>query len=386
MSYFLTENQIQIRDVAAKFARNEVEPLANQIDHDESLPPALTKKVAELGLFGLCIPEQYGGIGADISTACLVLEEIAKASPSFAGLLSVQIILCPLMVLHLGTEEQKQRLLPPSATGERLMALSGTEPAGAGNSAAHLTRLTEDGQAWRLNGAKLFCTQGEAKTYLVMGKIKRNGKDERCCVIAEQEADGFSVAPYEDKLGWRGTNTGSVSFTDVLITSDNILSGHAHVLANLASFLGHAATSFGCALGMFEKTLAYVKERELYGVPMYQLSPLSHWLAEVYCKLQAMRSLLYTSARLYDEGRFEVPMGFVCKASICNTAFECTNTLLQMWGGSGMMNSTGINRYFRDARTKMIAEGATEMHTAIIAQAVLGLRLTTGGMPFAEAV
>jgi alkylation response protein AidB-like acyl-CoA dehydrogenase len=378
VSYFQNEEQTAFRDLARNFAHKAVEPLANRIDRDERTPASLSKMVSDLGFFGLCISAEYGGTGADLTTACLVLEEIAKASPAFAGLLSVQMILCPWTVNLLGTADQKQRLLPLSASGQRLMAYSQTEPAGAGNVMAHLTRLTPAGDGWRLNGAKLFCTQGEAQIYLVMCRTSRAGREGYGCVIVERGAKGFEVAPYEDKLGWRGTNTGAISFTDVEITPENVLgdiltANADQAIVNQASYMAHAATSLGCVEGMLEKTLAHVKERSLYGQPMHTLSPVSYRLADVHNKIEAMRCLLYNAVTLYEQKRHEKPMGSICKSFICDTAFECTNTLLQMWGGSGIMNSSGINRYFRDARTNMIAEGASEMHTTAVSRRVLGL-------------
>lgn len=378
MSHFLTEEQELLRNTARQFARREVEPLAAQIDRDEHTPPELTRKVAELGFFGLFIPEAYGGSDLGATSTCLVLEEIAKASPSFAGLLSVQIILCPGVVNLIGTEAQKQRVLTKSASGERLMAYSQSEPSGVGNLAKHLTKLTPEGEHYRLNGAKLFCTQGEAKTYIIMCRtFDADGAEGYGCVLAEQEAEGFHVAPYEDKLGWRGTNTGPISFDNVLITPDNVLgvlmSGRAdHGEINQVSFMGHAATSLGCVEGLFDKTVEYVNQRELYGAPMSTLQPMSYWLADAAIKIEAMRALLYDATRLWDEGRRDRPWGSMCKAYIGDTAFQCCSNLLQMWGGSGIMTA-GVNRYFRDARAKMVAEGASEMHTSIVSSLITGL-------------
>jgi alkylation response protein AidB-like acyl-CoA dehydrogenase len=210
MSYFLTEDQRMMRDVAQKFARNELMPIANQIDHDERTPSWVTTRCAELGFLGVYIPEAYGGLGGNLTTACVILEEIAKASPAFAGLLSVEMILCPGVVNILGTEEQKRRFLAPSVTGERVMAYSQTEPAGAGNVLYHQTRLTADGNGYRLNGHKLFCTQGEAQIYLVMCRTERDGVQGYGCVAVDRSWPGFQVQKYEDKLGWRGTNTGPI--------------------------------------------------------------------------------------------------------------------------------------------------------------------------------
>ena len=381
----LSEEQAMLRDLARDFARKDIEPIATRIDLDETIPDELITKMAELGFFGLAISGVYGGIGQNLTTACLVLEEIARSSPAVAGMLSVEMVLCPYIVEAIGNDEQCRRLLPASARGERLMAYSITEPAGAVNFASHQTRLTAEGNNWRLNGDKLFCTQGPAKTYLVLCRTRLDGQEGMGIVIVDQEQDGFAVAPYEDKLGWRGTNTGSISFSDVLVTPDNVLGKLLTAVAdhnmscNQPSFVAHSAAALGGLQGMFDKTLAYVKERQLYGAPMYQLSPISDRLADIYNQIQAMRALLYTSSVHYDDRSCipATPYGSICKSYICEAVFRCSDTLLQMWGGSGIMNSTGINRYFRDARANRIAEGATELHNSMISQLMLGLDLST---------
>jgi alkylation response protein AidB-like acyl-CoA dehydrogenase len=375
---WLTDEQRALRDMAATFARKEVEPLANQIDREERTPDSLVAKAAELGLYGLYIAPEYGGSGADLVSVCLVAEEIAKASPAFAGMLTVQMVLCPTTVAILGTEAQKQRILPLSASGKRLMAYSQTEPAGSANIAAHITCVEPDGDGWRLDGAKLFCTQGTAKTYLVMCRARdAEGKEGWAAVIVESEDAGFSVAPYEHKLGWRGTNTGPIAFDNVRIDADDVLgdlltAGFSHRGANHANLLSHAATSLGCVQGLFDKTVDYVQQRRLYGKDMAELQPVSYWLAESHARISACRALLYDSVRAYDRtGMAEQAMASVCKAYIGDTSFEVCVKLLQLWGGSGIMDSTGVNRYMRDARAKCIAEGASETHYAIVANQIL---------------
>lgn len=378
---WLTDDQRALRDMAETFARKEVEPIANQIDLDEHTPDALVVKAAALGLYGLYTSPEYGGSGADLVSVCLVSEELAKASPSFAGMLTVQMVLCPKTVEILGTEEQKQRILPKNASGERLLAYSQSEPAGAANIASHLTRVTPDGAGadggYRIDGAKLFCTQGTAGTYLVMAKTKdRAGSEGYGCVIVERDDPGFQVAPYEDKLGWRGTNTGPISFDNVYLEPDDILGdiltgGFSHRAANHANLLAHVATSIGCAQGLFDKTMEYVSQRRLYGKDMADLQPVGYWLAEAHAKITACRALLYDTVRQFEAGTVAPEAGNICKAFIGETAFEVCVKLVQMWGGSGIMNSTGVNRYMRDARAKCVAEGATEMHYAIIANQLL---------------
>ncbi len=377
---WLTEDQRALRDMAETFARKEVEPIANQIDLEEHTPDDLVRKAAELGLYGLYTSQDYGGSGADLVSVCLVSEELAKASPSFAGMLTVQMVLCPKAVEILGTEEQKQRILPANAAGERLMAYSQSEPAGAANIGNHLTRIVPDPQAtdgYRLDGSKLFCTQGTAQTYLVMGKTRaRDGAEGYGCVIVERDDPGFEVSPYEDKLGWRGTNTGPIAFSNVRIEEHDILGdllkgGFTHRAANHANLLAHVATSIGCAQGLFDKTKEYVQERRLYGKDMAELQPVGYWLAECHAKISACRALLYDTVRQFEAGTVAPEAGNICKAFIGETCFDVCVKLVQLWGGSGIMNSTGVNRYMRDARAKCVAEGATEMHYAIIANQLL---------------
>ncbi|HEX7929855.1 MAG TPA: acyl-CoA dehydrogenase family protein [Sphingomicrobium sp.] len=378
---WLNDDQRALRDMAAIFARKEVEPVANQIDAEERTPDELVRKAAELGLYGLYTSEEYGGSGADLVSVCLVSEEIAKASPSFAGMLTVQIVLCPRTVEILGTDEQKRRILPKAASGERLMAYSQSEPGGAANIAAHLTKAVPDESnelgGYRIDGSKLFCTQGSARTYLVMCKTRdREGSEGYGCVIVEAEDEGFKVAPYEHKLGWRGTNTGPIAFDNVRLEADDILGdiltgGFSHRAANTANLLAHCAVSVGCAQGLFDKTLEQVKQRRLYGRDMSELQPVSFWLAEAHGKIAAARALLYDTVRAFEAGAMDPAMSNVCKTFVCETAFDVCVKLLQLWGGSGIMDSTGVNRYMRDARAQCVAEGASEMHYAIIANQLL---------------
>lgn len=377
MPIFLNEDQQLFQDSARKFAEREVAPIAVQIDDQDQVPPGLISKFAEQGYFGLYIPEEYGGLGKNLTSSCVVLEEIAKASPSLAGMLSVEMILGPETIELLGNEEQKKRFLIPSAQGKGLLAWSMSEPSGALNVVTHQTRLTPDGEGYRLNGLKLFATQGSAEFVLVMTKTRRDGVDGYGCVIVDMSAEGVGPAPYESKLGWRGTNTGAIAFSDVYIPPENVIGDLLTSVsqmwpANCVSFLAHAVTSLGCAEGMFDRTVEYMKQRDLYNGPMSRLQPMSYWLAEVHAKILACRALVYNTARHYDEGGTDYSLASVAKAYVGDTAFDCCHRLLQMWGGSGMMDSTGINRYFRDARTKQIAEAASEFHYDIVAGAILG--------------
>jgi butyryl-CoA dehydrogenase len=386
MSHLLSSEQEMVRETARRFARDQVEPVANQIDRDDKVPPDLYAQAAELNFFGLFVPEEYGGLGQNLTTACLVLEEIAKASPSYAAVLSVEIVLCPGAIALLGTQEQKRRYLVPVATGERVLAWSMTEPSGAANAAQHQSRITPDGAGYRANGLKLFCTQGQADTILFLARTRRDGQEGYGCVLLDLRSPGVEVAPYESKLGWRGTNTGTIAYNNVYVPPQNVLgdllTGMADLWdANVPSFIAHSATSLGCAQGLFDKTLAYAKERKLYGKPLYDCQPVAYVIAESFARIEAMRSLLYTTTQRYDANRRDPIMGATCKAWICDTAFDVTSKLLQLWGGTGIMDSTGVNRYMRDARTNMVAEAPSELHYDLISSYVLG-KPTAFGMTF----
>lgn len=362
-----TEEQEMIRATARRFAEREIEPIANSSDIEDEFPDSLVQTCAELGFYGLFTSEEYGGSGQNLTSACLAIEEISKASPSFGGMLSVQIILCPAALDIVGTKEQKERYLPPSASGEKLMAWSSTEPSGTADYFRHQARITEEGNGYRMNGVKIYCTQGTADTYLVFARCSKDGKEGYGGVIIEKGMDGFEPAKPENKLGWRGTHTGTIVYDNIYIPAENLLGDfltgrwEASPCHSLGS-LGHCSSALGCLEGMFDKTLEYAKERDIYGRPMSSLQPISYWMGEIYAKKEACRSMLYTITQAYDRGRRDHGMlASACKGYLCDTVFDCTHKLLQMWGGAGIMNSTGINRYFRDARTKMIAEGSSEI-------------------------
>lgn len=375
MSYFLTEEQELIRKIAREFTQNEVEPRANEIDLKDEYPADLIRRCGELGFLGVNIPVEYGGTASGITTACVIVEEISKASPAIGGLLMIYTS-WPASLAMAGTKEQKEKYLPACATGQALGSLAHTEPAGAMNLAAHQTCLTPDGDGYRLNGLKIFNTHGEATVWLVGAKTSVDGKAGYGYVLVDRGAPGFEIGKVEKKLGWHGSGTGTVHFKDVFVPKGNLvgdaLNGPMSVgLMSLYGNLSHSASSLGCAEGIYAKTIAYAKQRVLYGVPMTMLQPISYWLADMYTKIEACRSLLYDTARLFDQGSIRPDLAASCKAFICDTAFEITSRCMQMWGGHAIIDEVGVNRYMRDARTALTAEASSEMHLSGIAQTIL---------------
>jgi butyryl-CoA dehydrogenase len=374
MSIFFSEEQIAIRDSARRFSDLEIEPVADEIDRTGIVPAELESKAAALGFFALYTPREYGGNDANLTSACLMLEEIGRASPGYAGMLNVQIVISPAAVVLAGTAEQKRRLLPDSAGGRNTIAFAVTEPGGARNRIEHQTYLTRDGGGYRLNGGKILCTLGESRYILVSCKTEQDGMPGYGRVIVDRAMEGVHVTPSAPMIGWAGTNNSSISFENVRISSEDILGDILRVNtaeASWASNIGHAASSLGGAQGMFEKTLRHVRKRNLYGLPMDRVQPVSYRLAEIYGSIQACRALLHSTTLEWDAGQRDGTAASTCKALICDMTFELAHALLQLWGGSGMTQSTGINRYFRDLRASMAAEGPSDLHYDYVAAHLL---------------
>ncbi len=381
MSYFLTEEQELIRNIAREFAQNEVEPRAREIDRTDEFPADLHKRCGELGFFGVHLPPEVGGTQAGLTTQCVIIEEVSKACPALGGLLMVQMS-WPAGIAVGGSAEQKKRYLAGLACGKEVGALAQTEPSGAMNVGAHQTRLTPEGDHFLLNGLKIFCTHGGATVYMVGARLELDGQDGYTYVLIEKGRPGMEVPKGEKKLGWHGTETGNVLFKDVVIREADFMGGKVYRSLNLAedtslgaaSFYGNIATaanSLGCAEGIYQKTLKYVKERNLYGIPMTMLQPISYRFGKMYATLEACRALLYDSCQLIDKGIMRPDLAFACKGWICDTAFEITNECMTMWGGHSIMDDTDIHRYMRDARSQMHAEMTSDMHYAFLAQMLL---------------
>ena len=375
MSYFLTEEQELIRNLAREFTKNEVEPRAVAIDANDEFPADLVKRCGELGFLGVHIPEEYGGTNAGITTACVIIEEISKASPTLGGLLMIYTS-WPAGLVYGGSPYQKEKYLPGLASGAHLGTLAHTEPAGAMNLAAHETKLVRNGNGYILNGLKIFNTHGDATVWLVGARTSRNGDSGYGYALVDKGTPGFEIGKNEKKLGWRGSGTGTVMFKDVHVPEENILGdlingGASFGMGSLYGNLTHAAASLGGAEGLYDKTLAYIKQRNLYGMPMTMLQPVSYWMAEMWVKIEACRALLYDTTRLFEMGQVRPDLASACKAFICDAAFEITSRLMQLWGGHAIIDETGINRYMRDARTALTAEASSEMHLSNIAQAIL---------------
>jgi alkylation response protein AidB-like acyl-CoA dehydrogenase len=330
------------------------------------------KRCAELNLTGILFPEKYGGLGLGLTEFCLALEEISRASQTMAITLDASVTLCFLPILTSGTEEQREKYIRRSISGELIGAISMTEPCGTSNFPAHTATAVRDGNHWILNGTKVFTTNSQAAdVYLFFCRV--DGNPMPSCFIVEKGMPGLSFGKIEKKLGWHGSNTGTVHYDDVRVPAANLL-GNLHEglpavgLAISESCVGIGAMCVGAAAGVFQKTLEYARDRNLLGRQMIDIQGVYESLARMAMDIETSRSLVYRAAGLIDSGQpplLDTPSGFfasACKTQPPEMAAQVCDMAIQLHGGHGYMDDMGIHRYWRDVRACQIGEGPTYGH------------------------
>lgn len=385
MDFKLTEEQSMMRDMFRDFAEREVKPLAAEIDEQERFPKETVKKMAELGLFGIPVPEEYGGQGADILTYILCVEELCRCCATTGLIVSCHTSLCVDPILRYGTEEQKRKYLPRLASGELLGAFALTEP-GAGTDASRqqtTARLTEEGYV--LNGSKCFITNGEVgDVYIVFAMTDRSlGNKGISAFIVEKGTPGFSFGAHERKMGIRASSTCELVFEDCLIPKENLLGaegkGFGIAMATLdGGRIGIAAQALGIAEGAIAETLNYTSERVQFGKKISQFQNTQFKMADIYAQTEAARFLVYSAACKKQEAvsnpkvRYSVEAA-MAKLVAAENASRVTNVCLQFFGGYGFSRDYPIERMLRDARVTEIYEGTSEVQRMVIS-ASLGMK------------
>ncbi|MEZ5347276.1 MAG: acyl-CoA dehydrogenase [Pyrinomonadaceae bacterium] len=379
MNFDLTEEQELVKNSIREFAQNEIAPLAREYDEEEKFPTPQLNGLAEMGLLGMIIPEEYGGTGFDSVSYALALEEIAKADASVAVIVGVTNSVCCFPILGFGTEEQKQQFLVPLAKGEKLGAFCLSEPH-AGSDATNLkTRAAKDGDDYVLNGTKSWVTNGgEAETHIVMAVTgENNGKSEVTAFIVEKDRGGLSVSSVEHKLGQRASKTTEMSFVDVRIPKENVLGGLGNGMKVAFSSLdngriGIAALSVGIAQAAFEESTAYAQDRVAFGKPIAGHQAIQFKLSDMATEIEAARLLTLQAASLKDANHKQTGV----KASMAKLyASEIANKVcadaIQIHGGNGYSRHYNVEKYYRDARITTIYEGTSEIQKIVISRGIL---------------
>lgn len=380
MLHVLTEDQQVIRDSIRDFVENEVRPHVPEMERTHAYPAHLMRRCAELGLTGILMPEEYGGSNLGLSTFCLALEEISRATQTLAITLDADITLCFLPILHAGTPEQKQRYLPRAVTGEIIGAYAMSEASGATNFAAHTATAVRDGDEWVINATKIFCTNSQAAdVYLTFAQV--DGNPAPTCFIVEKGTPGLSFGEIERKLGWHGSNTGTVIYEDVRVPASAML-GEVHqglaatTIAIFESSVGIGAMSVGAAAGAYTKTLGYVKTRTNGGAPVISYQSAADQIARMAMDIETSRALVFKTAAMIDAGGVPIPgtplsvLTSSCKIQPPEMAARVCDAAIQMHGGYGYIDDMDVHRYWRDVRACQIGEGPTYSHLAFIAAAV----------------
>jgi alkylation response protein AidB-like acyl-CoA dehydrogenase len=369
----ITEEQRMVRDMVRAFAEEQVRPGAAERDRTERFPAELYELMAGLGLLGMLVPERYGGAGMDLLSYLLAVEELARADASVAVGVSVTNSVCCWPIVRFGSEQQKQRYLPPLASGETIGGFMLTEP-GAGSDAASLrTRYTDVGECWRLDGAKAWITNGGIGRFYVCFATRDPalGKDGISAFILDADQPGVVFGRPEDKMGLRASRTCMVTLEGATVPKDGLLGvegqGFRIALATLDhSRLGIAAQAVGIAQAAFEEALRYARDREQFGVPILNHQAIAFRLAEMDTELAAARALLHQAVRASSlPGRHsrESARAKLFASEICNRVVEWA---VQIHGGYGYSREYTVERLYRDARVTTIYEGTSEVQKMVI--------------------
>ncbi len=380
MNFDLTENQKLIQDMMRKFAKEELEPKSADYDKSGEFPVDNIKKLAELGILGMVIPEQYGGAGFDFVSLAIAIEEISRACASTGVITAVHNSLVGYPILNWGNEEQKKRYLPKMATGEKLGAFGLTEPNAGSDPASLETSARLDGNYYILNGTKRFITNaGKAQVFIVIASTdKTKGSKGISAFIVDRNSLGFSLGKHEDLMGLRATDNCELIFEDCKVPKENLLGqegqGFKIALGLLdVSRIDIGAQATGIAQAALDKSIVYAKERKQFGRTIAEFELIQAKLAEMAMKIQAARLLTYNAAYLKDKGvpRFSQESS-MAKLYAATIAVEVTREAVQIFGGYGYSKDYAVERYYREAKCMEIYEGTSEIQKIVIARNILG--------------
>jgi alkylation response protein AidB-like acyl-CoA dehydrogenase len=377
MKLELTDEQQMVQTLAREFAEQEVKPIAAECDREARFPHATVKRMGELGLLGIAIPEQHGGAGAGILAYALALEEVAVACASHAVVMSVNNSLVCEPILKFGTPEQHERFLVPLASGRGLGCFALTEPQ-AGSDATNLaTRGRRDGDDYVLDGRKMFVTNGRESTIALVFAQTDPDRAHRgiSAFLIEKSTPGFLIPKVEDKLGLRASDTAEYVFEGCRVPVANRLGAEGQgfkvaMQAIDAGRIGIAAQAVGIARAALEASVAYAKERRSFGVPIGQHQMIQWMLADMATAIDAARLLTWRAATLKDGGKPYGTAASMAKLFASEAAMRVTTDAIQVHGGYGYMKDYPVERFFRDAKITQIYEGTSQIQRLVVARSL----------------
>lgn len=381
MNFHLTEEQEMLRKMVRDFVDKEINPYVAEWDANNHFESNVLKRLAELDLMGVCIPEQYGGSGMDYNALAIVCEELERGDTAFRTAVSVHTGLNSMTILQWGTEEQKQKYLVPQAKGEKIGAFGLTEPNAGSDVAALQTTAIKEGDHYILNGSKTWISLCDyADHFIVFAYTDKTQKHKGISAfIVERTMPGFSSKAIKGKLGIRAGNTGELFFDNVKVPKENLLGeeGQGFKIAMTALDNGRftvAAGACGTIMASLEESIKYCHERKTFGKEIGRHQLVQQMIAKMEASLQMSRLLVFRAGCLKNEGKRNTRETSLAKWQACDFAFDAANDAVQIHGAYGYSNEYPVERFLRNAKAPVIYEGTREIHTIMQAEYVLGYR------------
>ncbi len=380
MDFELTSDQKEIQALAREFAQAEIEPHAAQWDREHHFPKDLFGKLAELGLMGACVPEEYGGAGADFLSYILMLEEISRADAGVGVTVAVHTSAVTLPILTFGTDEQRSRFVPPLARGEVIGAFALTETEAGSDAGSLRTSATPDGDGWSISGTKQFISTARfAGTFLLFARTDPEIPGAKGVSAFILDADHIRVTGEEEKLGLNSSVTNSIAIDGAKVERDRLLheegKGFTVAMATLdGGRIGIGAQALGIAQAAYDVARAYALERKQFGKRIGEFQAIQWKLADMATEIDAARLLTYRAAWLKQQGMPHTEAGAKAKLFTSEMARRQTGEAIQILGGYGYTKEFPVERYYRDAKITEIYEGTSEIQRLVIARSILGLQ------------
>ena len=379
LGYKLDEEHDELRKSVAEFARNVVAPVIGRLYQREEFPYDIVAQMGRMGLFGLPVPEEYGGMGGAYLALCLALEELARVDSSVAVTLEAGVGLGIMPVYRFGTEEQKRQWLPALCAGETLAAFGLTEPGGGTDVAGAMrTHARLEDRQWVINGSKSFITNSGTSITAVVGVAaltgtRDGGKPEISTILVPSGTPGFTVAPKYSKVGWACSDTHELAFDNCRVPQENLLGergrGYAQFLRTLdEGRIAIAALATGLAQGCVDESLAYVRDRSAFGGPLSRFQALQFKLADMEVRAHNARLAWYHAAARMAAGEPFKKEAAIAKLTASDAAMDNARDATQVFGGYGFMNEYPVGRFYRDAKILEIGEGTSEVQRMLIAR------------------
>lgn len=378
MDFDLTKEQEMIRKEVRKFSLSEIAPIASDLDESETFSPELTRKMGEIGLFGMFVSEDYAGQGMDYLSYIIAVEEVARVDGSQAATIAAGNSLGIGPLYYFGSEEQKKKYLPGLCSGKGLWGFGLTEPTAGSDAGGSKTTAVKDGNEWIINGSKIFITNAACEmtmgvTVQAITGTRSNGRPEYTCFLVESGTPGFKAVPMHKKMMWRASNTAELYFDNVRVPDSSILGnrgdGFHQMLKTLdGGRLSIGAMGLGGAQGAYDAALKYARERVQFGQPICKFQAIAFKLADCAMEIECARNLMYKACWLRNLHRPFEKEAAMAKLYCSEVMGRVVNHAVQIHGGYGLMKDYGVERFFRDQKLLEIGEGTSEVQRIVISR------------------